>query len=422
MRFNRTNEENKKRQLQYGEVFTPLEVIDEMVSLLELRDGLTICEPCAGEGHFITTRYNPLTGESVPKDQRVGVLDRLLMMGIDNFKIYMYDIQQDNIEECIKNVKATLLEYGKCELFKNFFIDKIDVLSHKLDVDYVITNPPYQLPLEAHGTNDNVQYKPVYHKFMQWGINTAKVASIMITPARFLGKIGNGIDKKWIQSLLDSPHFRVVRHIRDEHFFKGAEIRGGVAIHEYNKKDNFEPVRLFLWNPLIKSIALKARQVCDKFMNDIIISGGQYNTNEFKRLSERLEGGQVVVFASKGTRLYRTADKPLKKVNKYKLLITKKYNSKRNGAGRTMIIGTDYEYSKSFNAIYCDTIGEAKYMEKYVHTQIVTVLLQALKLTAGQDSKVWYYVPQPQEISKLWAVLNDDERRFIWTYTNRWEV
>ena len=75
------------RTRKRGEVFTPPWLVDRQVSIVlnEIRNfsfesliGLRWLELACGEGPYIVTRYDSITGEIIPIEKRVGFLDRKL--------------------------------------------------------------------------------------------------------------------------------------------------------------------------------------------------------------------------------------------------------------------------------------------------------------------------------------------------------
>ena len=82
---NKRNQEIRTRKR--GEVFTPPWLVDKQVSIVldELDDisfesfiALRWLELACGEGPYIVTRYDSITGDIIPVEQRVGFLDRKL--------------------------------------------------------------------------------------------------------------------------------------------------------------------------------------------------------------------------------------------------------------------------------------------------------------------------------------------------------
>lgn len=126
--------EQKKRTKGKAEVFTPLWVVKKMADHAEqaLNQGdlkQFVHERCleitCGEAPFLTSRYDPTTGEPVAIPDRVGVLDRKLKAIRENEKdpivqkafmacayqsIYGYEYQGDNLLLARANLFLTFIE------------------------------------------------------------------------------------------------------------------------------------------------------------------------------------------------------------------------------------------------------------------------------------------------------------------------
>ena len=78
-------EEQKSRTDNKAEVFTPYEIIEKMNDSLEsdceqiiLYIKKRVLEITCGEAPYLTTRYDAVSGEEIPVEKRVGLLDRKL--------------------------------------------------------------------------------------------------------------------------------------------------------------------------------------------------------------------------------------------------------------------------------------------------------------------------------------------------------
>ena len=122
----------------------------------------------------------------------------------------------------------------------------------------VIGNPPYNE--ETENTSD----KPVYNILMEAAHKVAD-KTILITPARFLFDAGK-TPKDFNQRMLNDPHFKVLDYAPDaKKYFNGVDIKGGVAITQYDSTRTFEPIGTFIpWQEL-KSIHQKVCVDNEKF-------------------------------------------------------------------------------------------------------------------------------------------------------------
>ena len=92
-RCDKAKEEQTKRTKKNAEVFTPLPTVKHMIDAAENNMEIDPTQPewkqritsrtleiACGEGPFITSRYDPITGEPVEEQDRVGMLDRKLRL------------------------------------------------------------------------------------------------------------------------------------------------------------------------------------------------------------------------------------------------------------------------------------------------------------------------------------------------------
>lgn len=118
-RYQKTREEKTKRTGAKAEVFTPLSTVAEINMSLwgEGRDTVEArwLEACCGEGAFITTRYDALTGEEIPQGKRMGFLDMKLRLPCADPLLCLkscfgFEWQGDSLFLARKNVLLTYLE------------------------------------------------------------------------------------------------------------------------------------------------------------------------------------------------------------------------------------------------------------------------------------------------------------------------
>lgn len=84
-RYLKAQEEQKSRTDNKAEVFTPYEIIEKMNDMMEadceqiiLYIKKRVLEITCGEAPYLTTRYDAVSGEEIPVEKRVGLLDRKL--------------------------------------------------------------------------------------------------------------------------------------------------------------------------------------------------------------------------------------------------------------------------------------------------------------------------------------------------------
>ena len=165
----------KIEKKEYGEVFTPMNIINEMLDKLPVNvwtnKKLKWFDPATGMGNFPIAIYlrlmeglkNVITDNTKRKKH---ILEKMLYMSELNKKNYYIIKQIFNINN---KYKLNLYEGDslKIDIKKEFGLDKFDV---------IIGNPPYNEELKSTGA------KPLYNKFIEYYIDKCQLLSF-ITPS-----------------------------------------------------------------------------------------------------------------------------------------------------------------------------------------------------------------------------------------------
>ena len=120
--------EKQARVKTHAEVFTPFEVVSQMTETLweepEGRDK-TYLEIACGEAPFITSRYDTATGNPIPLEKRIGILDR---------KLQQTEKAAEGDEDWIEKAEAALKSvYGYEFQGDSLFIARVNVLDAFLE-------------------------------------------------------------------------------------------------------------------------------------------------------------------------------------------------------------------------------------------------------------------------------------------------
>ena len=156
-RYLKEKEEQKSRTDNKAEVFTPYEIIERMNDSLEPDDEnkaqyikKKVLEVTCGEAPFLTTRYDAVTGEEIPVENRLGLLDRKLQcipkeIGKELYSIcvdealkasFGYEWQFDSLFLARRNLLMTTIEH-----FESVWGEEpkyIDVLNWAVIISYNI--------------------------------------------------------------------------------------------------------------------------------------------------------------------------------------------------------------------------------------------------------------------------------------------
>ncbi len=146
--------------------------------------------------------------------------------------------------------------------------------------DAAVGNPPYQ----STGSGDNKTFAaPVYHEFLKAAYNEklTKRASL-IHPARILSGAG-AIPGDFPEKFIADTHVRLVKHfLRSQDAFPTSDIKGGVAITEFDATKTFEPIGLYI--PFDELIAIHEKVVVNnpnfKPLSEIVFGRTKYFLTE----------------------------------------------------------------------------------------------------------------------------------------------
>ena len=453
-------DEKISRTRTNAEVFTPSRVVKFMVDALD--DGLIDSrwlEIACGEAPFITNRYDAETAELIPLHDRAGILDRKLR-AVANDKlaakravqsVYGYELQADSLLIARANVLLTFDEFVKdfsdsdlaevAEIISwNFFqldgmqdngifgttiIDWRDGRKFTFGgntmkkFDFVIGNPPYNE--ETADTSD----KPIYDKFMEAAYTVGEKVEL-ITPARFLFNAGK-TPKEFNRRMLDDPNLKVLDYAPDaSKYFKGVDIKGGVAITLHDETKDFGAIGTFTPFPELNSVLSKVHS-SNNFqpLDDLIIQQNKWNLENLyadypeckskigsggteRRLTtgifssidlfrEEAQVGDIKILGLiKNQRVYRYIEEKYidtrhENLYKYKVILPAS-----NGSGAlgevlsTPLVG----YTQSFISFGAfDTRAEAEACLAYIKSKFARALLGTLKVTQHNHKGTWINVP-----------------------------
>lgn len=152
------------------------------------------------------------------------------------------------------------------------FIKKVqDLVGKNVKIKAIVGNPPYQIE----GDTANTRKEPVYHLFYQIGEKIAERGSL-ITPGRFLFRAGQ-TPKAWMNEVLNNNHFRVIGYYPNSgDLFPTVEIKGGVAICQWDYTTEYKPIGTFCEYPIMASVISKIKHMSVKSLNTELSAQGLY--------------------------------------------------------------------------------------------------------------------------------------------------
>ena len=136
-RYKKNSAQQKIRARKKAEIFTPYKICKRQNDLIDDENiESTVLEITCGEAPYLVSRYDVVTGEPIPFDERTGILDRKLRRvgKIATAKkdwltlaekavqsVYGYEFQGDNLFLARQNIFLTYVEY-----YEKIFADEIE--------------------------------------------------------------------------------------------------------------------------------------------------------------------------------------------------------------------------------------------------------------------------------------------------------
>lgn len=124
---------SRERVKQHGEVFTPQEIVNQMINLPGLNDDITnplkkVLEPACGEGIFLTSilkrRLDFLTMHYCKQFKQYEELSLLSLT-----TLYGIELLRDNREKCFENMENVFMDYYSKIAHENNQLIDLDVIN-----------------------------------------------------------------------------------------------------------------------------------------------------------------------------------------------------------------------------------------------------------------------------------------------------
>lgn len=451
-------------RMSESEVVTPKKVCEDMVKLLPeegLREIVDKKEKfldlgCKA-GEYAVALYNRLREElgytheevrdliyAIPTSNIAYEFTRkfyeILGLNIDNIatKFNAYDLldiknEKDEIDyEKIKNILEQDKKFSKIDLK-----EKVKAGGRKVNFGAVVGNPPYQETAQGTSSSDD----PIYQYFMDISYNIAD-KSILITPARFLFDAGK-TPSKWNRKMLNDPDIKIVTYENDsQKIFNDILIPGGLAVTYRNIGANFGKIGLFIGYNELRLIKDKVWTIAERSIRSIIYNQSKFDLKSLysdypeyklkigsngkdKRFRQMIMERFDIFTKDKTTddsirvlglierkRDYRYIPRKYVEhetwIDKYKVFVPFS-----NGASGTLgdnpariiskpVLGLPSDgMTQTFLGFgEFDTINEAEALLKYLNSKFCRIMLSILKVTQGNKSETWKFVPLQDFSSK----------------------
>lgn len=266
-----TNVKNKKRVRDFGEVFTPQWLVEEMLNLSGVKESCenietTFLEPSAGEGAFlIAILKHKLETVSIFYNNDIKQYEQYSLDALST--LYGVELLQDNVEKCKANLFETYLNYYNKACTKHNVNNVNDNILNRVNTiidiniqqgdfliiykeiyknvkfDVVIGNPPYHLNVGNIAGNSS-KSKAIYHKFIEMAKELHPKYITMIIPSRWMTKSADGVPDKWVDDMINTNKIRVIHDfLNSKECFPDVDIKGGVCYflwdNQYNGKCDY---------------------------------------------------------------------------------------------------------------------------------------------------------------------------------------
>ena len=412
------NEDNKK---EYGEVFSPPSLINEMIdAVLKVDTNLfknkhiKILEPASGIGNYTFYLFKRLylsLATFIPDSQTR--IDHILTNCL-----YMIETNEDSVNKCkkiFKDISDVPLNIITGDALKTVFPFKFDL---------IIGNPPYNKPF-----NDNKYGPALYHLFILYYLDRCRILSF-ITPSRWLkaNKQFDEIRRKIFKrgDMVSIKHFDLACQLFKT---KAIDICGGVSYFikdsMYNGPCNYngDSIDLSLFDILVnpKDIPLiNAIQDYPK-LSDIHCPASYYRVaSNDARCHLKQNKGDVLCHMSnkKGTTMYIDPTTLNREADRYIVIFNRIEHISLFRDIR--IVEPNQVFSGSFNGLFVNNMVEGQSLVSYLKTNFARKLLSLRKMTNGFSKKTieWAVLPPldrhwtDTELIKYYIDLNDYDFNF----------
>lgn len=391
----------------FGEVFTPLWLVDEMLDQIEKSDpdiwkkpDVKILDPAAGIGNFPLKIY-PRLMEGLKKkipdeyERKKHILEKVL-----------YSVELNPVNSTLLK-RIMSCEGIKCNTWRGDFLsDKIQHKIKDIHFDLVIGNPPFNKAFSDCGCGAS----PLYHEFVLNMIDRCDILCF-ITPARWFSG-GKGLDLFRKMMLARKDILLIKRMDSKKIFGNKVNIRGGIC---YFQKDSRHIGKTDFDGDMVnlsKSDIL-ARNECTGYvkkllncpkLNKLYTPKSFYGvqTND-KRLHNKGKIKCYVSIKKSSNRKMYLDNYDLKKLDTFWKVITASANGKENdGFGYVSVTKPSEIYSQSYISFRVNNEFEANSLASYLKCKFPNFMLSCRKITQHISKDTCEWIPLPP-LDKRWT-------------------
>lgn len=419
----------EKEKKEYGEVFTPMKLVNEMLkdiynywmektgNNIWEDDYITWYDPAAGMGNYpIAIYYKLMDGltKKIPnyEERKKHIIENQLYMG------------ELNKKNCfvINNIFNICGEY-KLNLYEGDTLNiQLTKVFGKKSFDIIIGNPPYNGEFKG----KNGYAPPLYNKFTEYYMNKCKLLSFIIPSRWFVG--GKGLDK-FLRFMTDRNDIVYIQNYKNAQDIFGSNvvIKGGVNYFlkdiDYSNKClyNGSYIELKKYDIIIDNIYI---DIVDKILNytslnTIYCPKGYYGISlTDKRLTKEPGINHVKCYISQIKGKINYIDKCTVDENKLKnyKIITVTASTGNNDCFGNMFIGEPNEvHSESYISFNVNSKNEAESLLSYLKSRFVNFLLKLRKVTHNISCNTCKWIPLIP-LNRIW------DEQSIYEYFNLSEI
>jgi superfamily II DNA or RNA helicase len=402
----------KEEKDKYGEVFTPIQTIKEMLADLDTQyqkthdhsiftnKKLTWFDPAAGMGNFpIVLYYRLMKGlESVIPDRdkrKKHILTRML---------FMSELNAKNCRICrlIFDEEINLYEGDTLKIDFNqvFGIDSFDV---------VFGNPPFNKEMGRSGGS------PLFHLFVEQAIQVGKYVSLII-PSRYVAG-GKGLDA-FRKKMLARKNIVLIKQFDDAKTIFGntVMIQGGVQQilidSEANGKCLFingdqrfkislNKYDILVPNPQLYPLITKMIDF-PNHITELYLPRGYYGLETTAGMKDP-PGIKCFVSKQKGSIKY-VLKSDIPKGKKYfpKVIIADGGHKGPSGFATMFVAEKNTVWTGTFFALKVDTMEEAESLLSFLKCRLPNFLLSLRKISQHTNKKTIEWIPLPP-LNREWT-------------------
>ena len=416
----------KIEKKKYGEVFTPMSLVNEMLDKLDKyyqkENSKSIFEekkfkwldPANGMGNFPIAVYYRLMDklkEQIPNDEerKKHILENMLYMSEFNKKNVFVSKQIFDIENKYK-LNLYCGDSLKLDTEKEWGVKEFDI---------VLGNPPYNKELKKSGAT------AFYNEFVEKFIDKCKYQTFIIPSRWFSG--GKGLDK-FREKMIKRKDIVYIKHFDNASkiFGNSVEIKGGVNYYlkstKYNGNCNYNGnmIKLNSFDILVDSKFYNLINKIIKYENIHKIFKGRYYgiaTND-KKLENKNDKDKLKCYVSKQKGFIKYIDKKyIKKDYKfYKLITSRAAHSGPSGFGNMFIGNINEIHSGSYISFGVKNEKEIKSLFSYMKCKLPNLMLSLRKISINMNKNVCKWIPLPpldrtwtnEEIYKYYKLTKED--------------